>query len=58
MHDMHKLAVDMPFIQMTPKKGFKKHGEREVAVMYKECTKFTRNEGNGGTGTRKPHKII
>ena len=27
MHDMHKLAVDVTFTQMTAKKGLKKHGE-------------------------------
>ena len=36
MHDMHKIAVDMTFAQMTDKKGIKKHGEIEVTVMYKE----------------------
>ena len=35
MHDMHKLAVDVTFTQMTAKKGIKKHGKRAVAYMYK-----------------------
>ena len=37
---MHKLAVDVTFTQMTDKKGTKKHGEREVADMYKEYTQL------------------
>ena len=35
MHDMHKLAVDVTFTQITSKKGIKKHGERSVAAMCK-----------------------
>ena len=30
MHDMHKLAVDVTFTQMTAKKVINKHGERAV----------------------------
>ena len=41
MHDMHKLAVDVIFIQMMGKKGIKKYGERAVADMYKEYTKLS-----------------
>ena len=40
MHDMHKLAVDMTFAQMTAKEGIKKHGGRAVASMYKEYTQL------------------
>ena len=36
MHDMHKLAVDVTFVQMTAKKGIKKYGERVVEAMNKE----------------------
>ena len=35
MHDMHKLAVDVTFTQMTVKKGIKKHVEKAVTSMYK-----------------------
>ena len=38
MHDMHKLAVDVTFTQMTANKGIKKHGEIAVAAIYKEYT--------------------
>ena len=34
MSDMHKLAVDVTFTQMTYKKGIKKHGYRAVATIY------------------------
>ena len=40
MHDMHKLAMDVTFIQMTAKKGIKKHGEIAVASIYKEYTQL------------------
>ena len=40
MHDMHKLAVDATFTQMTAKKGIQKHGERAVEAMYKEYTQL------------------
>ena len=36
MHDMHKLAVDVTFTQMTTKKGIQKYGEISVSAMYKE----------------------
>ena len=35
IYDMHKLDVDVEFIQMTSKKGIK-YGEREMSAMYKE----------------------
>ena len=40
MHDMHKLAVYVTFTPIMAKKGIKKHGERELAAMYKEYTKL------------------
>ena len=40
MHDMHKLAMDVTFTQMTAKKGIKKHGEIAVAAIYKEYTQL------------------
>ena len=40
MHNMHKLATNMTFTHMTPKKGIKKHGERAVDAMYKEYTQL------------------
>ena len=40
MHDMHKLAVDVTFTQMTAKKGIRKHVERVVADMYNEYTQL------------------
>ena len=40
MHDMHKLAVDATFTQMTAKKGIQKHGEGAVEAMYKEYTQL------------------
>ena len=38
MHDMHKLSVGVTFTHITSKKGFKKHGEIAVAVVYREYT--------------------
>ena len=35
IHDMHKLAVNVIFTQITDKKGGKNHGDRSVASMYK-----------------------
>ena len=40
MRDMHKLAVDVTFTEMTAKKGIKKHGEIVVAAIYKEYTQL------------------
>ena len=40
MHDMHQLAVDATFTEMTAKKGIKKHGEIAVAAIYKEYTQL------------------
>ena len=40
MHDMHKLAVDVTFIQMISKKVTKKHRKRALATMYKEYTQL------------------
>ena len=40
MYNIHKLAVDVTFTQMTAKKGIKTHGERAVAAMYKEYTQL------------------
>ena len=40
MHDMHKLAVDVTFTQITAKRGIKKHGEIAVAYIYKEYTQL------------------
>ena len=39
-HDIHKLAMDVTFTQMTAKKGIKKDGERELIAMYKEYTQL------------------
>ena len=30
MYDMHTIDVDATFMQMTAKKGIKRHGEREL----------------------------
>ena len=38
MHDMHKLAVDVTFTQVTDKKGINNHGERVVVAIYKGYT--------------------
>ena len=40
MHDMHKLAMGVTFTHMSDKKGIKKHGERELADIYKEYLKL------------------
>ena len=40
MYNIHKLAVDVTFTQMTAKKGIKKHGEIAVAAIYKEYTQL------------------
>ena len=40
MHNIHKLAVDMTYTQMTAMKGIKKHGEREVTATYMEYTQL------------------
>ena len=36
MHDIHKLAGDVTFTQMTANKGINKHGEISVVDMDKE----------------------
>ena len=51
MHEMHKLAVDVTFTQMTAKKGIKKRGEIAVAAMYKKIYTKERHRSNGGTET-------
>ena len=48
MHDMHKLAVDVTFAQMTAKRGIKKRGEREVVAIYKEYTQLEYMKVMGG----------
>ena len=40
MNDMHKLAVDVIFTQITANKGIKIYADRVVAAMYKYYTKF------------------
>ena len=40
MHDMHELAMDVTFTQITSKKGIKRLGDRAVAAMYKEYTQL------------------
>ena len=37
---MHKLAMDVTFIQMPDKKGILKNGGRAVAGMYKKYTQL------------------
>ena len=40
MHDIHKISVDVPYLQVTDKKGIKRHGERSISEMYKYNTQI------------------
>ena len=38
MHDMHKIALDAKFTQMSTKKLIQRHRERAIEDMYEENT--------------------
>ena len=57
MHDMHKLAVDVTFTQMTARKGIQKHGERAVADMYKEYTQVEDMKAMGALNPDSPKRL-
>ena len=40
MYDMHKLAVDVTFTQMTAKNGIEIYGDISVVFIYKEYTQL------------------
>ena len=40
VHDIHKIAVDEIYTQVTAKKGIKRHDERSISAMYKYETQI------------------